>query len=141
MEILIVVAIIGLLAAIAIPAMLRNGERARSNRFIRDIQAASYAFLQYALDHGDYPPDSTPGLMPAGMSDYLGNVKWTQTTVIGGKWDWDKGQFGYAAGVSVYEPDRDAAGMLKIDKIFDDGNLSSGSFRQRANGYIYIIEE
>jgi hypothetical protein len=43
--------------------------------------------------------------------------------------------------VSVYQPDRTTAEMADIDKIIDDGNLSTGVFRQRSNGYIFILQQ
>jgi prepilin-type N-terminal cleavage/methylation domain-containing protein len=140
-EIMIVTAITGLLAALALPYMLSAGERSRNARFARDIQAAASAFLQYALDNGAYPPDSTPGVLPNGMAAYLGTFPWSEDTSIGGQWDWDYQQFGIYAGVSVYQPKLDRDGMLKIDKLFDDGHLGTGNFRSRQDGYIFIIEE
>jgi len=76
-----------------------------------------------------------------GMSNYLEHIDWAGRTPIGGKWDWDRGVFGVAAGVSVYQPDLTPAQMRRIDARMDDGNLKSGMFRQRSQGYISIIEE
>ncbi|MFU8779872.1 MAG: prepilin-type N-terminal cleavage/methylation domain-containing protein [Kiritimatiellia bacterium] len=44
------------------------------------------------------------------------------------------------SGVSVYRPSRTAAEMQAIDARIDDGNLNTGNFRHRTDGYIYIIE-
>ncbi len=140
-EIMIVAAIIGILAALAFPAMLEAGQKSRNTRFAKEIRSAGHAFVQYAFDQGDYPPDRNPAQMPNGMLPYLRGFPWGSTTLIGGLWDWDNGQFGYRAGVSVYMPDRTADQMRKIDAILDDGNLATGQFRQRAGGYIYILEE
>jgi prepilin-type N-terminal cleavage/methylation domain-containing protein len=140
-EIMIVVAIIGLLAALGIPAMTKSGRRARNARFAHDIKLAGHAFVQYSFDHGSYPSDKTPTQMPDGMADYLAKFPWTEDTPIGGQWDWDYEQFGVKAGVSVKSPKWADKDMEKIDKTFDDGNLSTGQFRKRAGGYIYILEE
>ncbi|WP_372846915.1 type II secretion system protein [Pontiella sp.] len=140
-EIMIVSSIIGLLAALGIPAMNHAGIRTRNRIFAAEITAAGQAFVQYALDFGTYPPDTTPSRMPSGMSGYLRNADWTEDTVIGGKWDWDNGQFGVSAAVSVYSPDRTTEQMAKIDGIIDDGNLATGQFRARTSGYMYILEE
>ena len=140
-EIMIVVAIIGLLAAIAIPSMLEAGIKSRGARFAREIENAGHAFVRYSFDHGEFPADKNPAQMPDGMAEYLNRFPWTQETVIGGHWDWDYQQFGHKAGVSVYAPKWNDAQMAKIDKIMDDGNLATGQFRKRSNGYMYIIEE
>jgi len=140
-EIMIVVAIIGLLAAIGVPSMLKSGRKARANRFIHEIQAAGHAFVQYASENATYPSDKNPTQMPDGMAPYLARFPWTEDTVIGGQWDWDYEQFGVLAGVSVYRPKWDDALMQEVDAAFDDGNLNTGQFRKRLAGYIYIIEE
>jgi general secretion pathway protein G len=49
-ELLIVVAIIGILAAIAIPALFHAVERARQKRTIGDIRAVALAVNAYATD-------------------------------------------------------------------------------------------
>ncbi|WP_136062741.1 type II secretion system protein [Pontiella sulfatireligans] len=140
-EIMIVVAIIGLLSAIAIPNMLLAGKNTRDRRFACEIQNAGHAFVRYAFNNGEYPKDKTPRQMPDGMASYLDKFPWTEETVIGGTWDWDFGVFGIAAGVSVHTPNRTTDQMRHIDSIFDDGNLSTGQFRRRSGGYIYILEE
>ena len=139
-EIMIVTSIVGLLASLAIPSMRNAGIKTRSTRFAREIKTAGHAFVQYALDHGDYPADKTPGQMPTGMSGYLSRFPWSEETMIGGRWDWDYEVFGVHAGVSVNSPNWDSEEMQEIDAMIDDGNLGSGQFRQRSGGYIYILE-
>ena len=140
-EIMIVVAIIGLLATLGIPKMLQAGQHTRKARFAREIQTAGHAFVQYAFDQGGYPADKNPAQMPNGMAEYLHGFPWNENTVIGGQWDWDYGVFGVTAGVSVKSPKWGNDQMQEIDAMIDDGNLSSGQFRERSGGYIYILEE
>jgi prepilin-type N-terminal cleavage/methylation domain-containing protein len=141
LEIMIVVAIIGLLVAIGIPSMMNADRNTRTNRFARDIKTAGHAFVQYAFDQGHYPADTFPGQMPDGMSAYLSNFPWSEETVVGGRWDWDFGVFGITAGVSVQSPGWNATLMQAVDIKIDDGNLGTGHFRQRPGGFIYILEE
>lgn len=140
-ELMITVSIIGLLAVLALPRMLEAGNRTKARRFAREIQAAGHAFVRYSFDHGDYPADRTPAQMPEGMAGYLSRFPWTETTLIGGQWDWDNGQFGTRAGVSVYRPEWNDDRMADIDEVLDDGNLATGHFRRRTGGYIYVLEE
>ena len=139
-EIMIVVAIIGLLSALSIPNVFKAGQRTRSIRFAKDIQTASHAFMEYSLETGSYPSDKTPGIMPTDMAPYLTELSWLEETTIGGKWDWDYDVFGVTAAVSVTDPKWDDDLMTEIDVVLDDGNLSTGEFRKRSGGYMYIIE-
>ena len=54
-ELLIVVAIIGILAAIAVPNFLNAQTRARVARVMWDNQAIGSALEMYILDHNDFP--------------------------------------------------------------------------------------
>ena len=139
-EVVVVLLVIGLLAAAGLPAYLRARRYVRCSRFANDIRVATDAFQQYNLDQGDYPPDRWPGQIPPGMAGYLEGLDFRAPTVLGGQWDWDNGQFGYRAGVSVYQPEVSREEMRVADRILDDGNLGTGLFRQRSQGYIYIIE-
>jgi len=139
-EIMVVIGIIGLLAAIAIPNFIKVRKTAFHARFIADLHAAVAAFEMRALEKGDYPPETGPGQMPDGMEAYFKRMDWTAPTPIGGNWDWDNGQFGFKAGISVTQADLDDAEMTEIDQKIDDGNLATGTFRRRAGGYIYILQ-
>jgi len=137
---MITTSIIGLLASLGIPNMLKAGNNTRKVRFAREIRIIGHAFVQYAFAHGDYPADKTPAQMPNGMAEYLSGFPWSEDTVIGGQWDWDYKVFGITAGVSVKSPNWNSEQMQEIDVLIDDGNLGSGQFRSRPGGYIYILE-
>jgi type II secretion system protein G len=62
-ELLIVVAIIGILAAIAVPNFLNAQVRAKVARVQADFQAFSVALESYCLDNGKYPVVSNCGAM------------------------------------------------------------------------------
>lgn len=55
-ELLIVVAIIGVLAAIAVPNFLNAQTRAKIARVTSDMKSIGSALDQYRLDQGHYPP-------------------------------------------------------------------------------------
>ena len=140
-EIMIVVAVIALLTALAIPWFRRYHEDTLNSRFANDLRIACHAVRAYNIKTGQYPPDRTPRQIPAGMDGYLAGMEWRERTPIGGWWDWDFRQFGVWAGVSVYRPERNEEEMARIDTMLDDGNLGTGRFRRRPDGYIYILEE
>ena len=100
-EIMIVVAIIALLVAVALPSFMRARKRAQNTRFIAAVKVASDAFLIYAVEHAGYPADAGPAQVPDGMAPYFGKFAWTQPTPIGGSWDWDDGTVGVKAAISA----------------------------------------
>ncbi|MGC9326072.1 MAG: type II secretion system protein [Candidatus Hinthialibacter sp.] len=66
-ELLIVVAIIGILAAIAVPNFLNAQIRAKIARVQADIQTIALAILTYQTDHNDIPADQNTGPWPSYM--------------------------------------------------------------------------
>lgn len=136
---MIVVVIIGLLAAIAIPAFERVRNRSKVSAFANDIRIGGAAFETYAMEQGGWPADGGSAV-PAVMDGYLNLSKFNGPTPLGGNWDWDNGVFGVTAGLSVRSPTVDSATMVLVDQQIDDGNLSTGDFRERAGGYILVLE-
>lgn len=138
-EIMIVVVIIGLLAAMAIPAFARVRAQSKVSAFANDIRVGSEAFETYAMENGGWPADGG-GAVPGVMDGYLNLAKFSGPTPLGGSWDWDNGVFGVTAGLSVRDPTADLATMVRVDQQIDDGNLATGDFRARAGGYILVLE-
>lgn len=77
-ELLIVVAIIGILAAIAVPNFLNAQIRAKVSRAQADLRTISTAVTAYSVDH-NVPPPSTHGNL--GDSTY-GYIRFNLTTPI-----------------------------------------------------------
>jgi type II secretion system protein G len=75
-ELLIVVAIIGIIAAIAIPNMLDAIERSRQKRSTGEIKTMATAAQSFSTDFGGYPDGATAGGDP--------NATWNTITNIGG---------------------------------------------------------
>lgn len=139
LEILIVVILLGVLAAIVIPQFVDQSEAVEQAAFFTSMKNIASAMNQFrAANGGAFPPDRNPAQCPAGFAPYL-QMNWATEKPLGGQWDWDKGVFGVTAGISVYLPSKSATYMREIDSKFDDGNLNTGSFRARSQGYIYII--
>ncbi|MFH1738172.1 MAG: prepilin-type N-terminal cleavage/methylation domain-containing protein [bacterium] len=77
-ELLIVVAIIGVLAAIAVPSFLNAHVRANVARARADLRTTGTALECYYVDNSDYPPHALPGSSPGtflfdGKTDRLVN--------------------------------------------------------------------
>ncbi|MBN2329455.1 MAG: prepilin-type N-terminal cleavage/methylation domain-containing protein [Candidatus Omnitrophica bacterium] len=70
-ELLIVVAIIGILAAIAVPNFLNAQMRAKVARVVSDMKAVAMAEEQYRLDRGQYTYDGDCGVGQAEHLSYI----------------------------------------------------------------------
>lgn len=142
---MIVVMIIGLLAAIAVPAFAKARRRSQATRAANDLRVFGNAFQQYAMDYGKYPVD-THNTLPPGMEEYIKPAQW-ESSVLGGHYNWEGPTWGEGggydyAGISLFETTASADQLTVLDSIIDDGVLASGMFRLTPNNrYTYIIEE
>ncbi len=142
-EIMIVVVIIGLLAAMAIPAFSRVREKSRNTTLANDLRAFAQAFETYALENGTYPVDADIGIIPpemAGGKSSLDTNSFAATTPIGGKYDWDYNVFGVVAAGSVADATISDEQLTRFDATFDDGNLATGSYRGNTGRYSFILQ-
>ena len=71
-EIMIVVAIIGLLAAIAIPNFIKARETARKNTCINNLRLIDGAIQQWALENGKNSTDKVSSVLSTSLTPYLG---------------------------------------------------------------------
>jgi len=77
-ELLIVIAIIGILAAIAIPNLLNAVQRGKQKRSMSDMRALATAIESYAVDNNYYPAAAcNPGLFTGGTANALGLSSFT----------------------------------------------------------------
>lgn len=80
-ELLIVVAIIGIIVAIAIPNLLNAIQRAKQRRTMGDIRSMATAIEAYAVDFNRYPP-AAGVTMPSGLTYPFANTTGTLKTYI-----------------------------------------------------------
>jgi type II secretory pathway pseudopilin PulG len=139
-EIMVVVVIIGLLAALAVPTFLRLKHSAENSRFLNDLRIFVQAFETYATQNGGWPANVGPGAIPPGMAGDFRSSDWTAKTPVGGHWNWDHGRNGITAAISISGVTADEAQMTEIDAKIDDGDLSTGLFIKASDRYMYIIE-
>ena len=140
-EIMIVVIIIGLLAALAIPAFHTSQRNAKSATFINDVRTYSAAAEVFSLETGDYPEDVGPGVMPTGLDEYIPTMKWIAETPIGGRWDFVKNDMGIISGFGASSHTASNAQLMHIEQKWDDGNLNAGKLRSISGGYYYVIDD
>lgn len=123
---MVVVIIVGLLAAIALPALQRVRRKAIAARYLNDARQIRDGAERYAQENGNYPPNGISGLH-ASLRGYIPESLFAATTTpLGGVWDWDYQQDGLTASISVYQFTASDAQLLEIDRTCDDGNLNTG---------------
>jgi type II secretion system protein G len=62
-ELLIVVAIIGIIAAIAIPNLLNAIDRGKQKRTMADLRSVGTSVETYSIDNNEYPTAATPAAL------------------------------------------------------------------------------
>jgi len=143
LELMIAIAIIGGLAAIAIPNYIRYLKKARISRMVSTLKNFEKGFINYAIDVGDFPNDSDIVLpdMPT-MGRYINPLEWEKPTPLGGRYNWEGPDNHPYAGISVIEATAPQEDFRLLDSMFDDGDLSTGKFRLTPDSrYTYIIDE
>lgn len=155
-ELMVVVTIISMLMALAVPSYQRVQKRARAGAIVNDFRVFSSVFLAYAHENGAWPPEAAAGVVPTGVtSQDLKLDRWTTPTPIGGHFDWENLQVHpggtspggtWRAAIAITDT-ADAPLIIdldlyqQMDQAIDDGNLSTGSFRLGdGNCPIYILE-
>ena len=136
-EIMIVVSIIGMLAAIAVPAFLKSRARAKATRCVSNLRVYLDGLKQYNLDYGEYPSQLMSGLgvLPVGMDDYLDPDDFAGDTACGGQWRWMNNNVGLFApyylvqivdGAYAGKSSPDVELLRQIDSMMDDGTDDGG---------------
>jgi len=81
-ELLIVIAIIGILAAIAIPNLLNALQRGKQKRTMSDIRNLAIAVESYNVDNNQYPTATSCPTFPAGAAVGSGSFTLLKPTYI-----------------------------------------------------------
>lgn len=150
LEIVVVLTVIGILAAIAVPYIKRAKDSAIISTLENDLRVFSQEFKDFELNFRSYPPtQNTPGLYPIGMEDRMSHT-WTLPSVIGGTYRWvysggDDVENPYAyievTGNSTETLRIDPNRLSEIDHDLDDGNPSTGKLRLSGLSIRYYIEQ
>ena len=143
-ELLVVVAVIGILATIAIPIFQQMILRAKATSIMADYYQARNSATEFYADMNRYPKDTLQGEVPwkndPQFQSYIQNkVNWNRPTL---QYDWENwsgtngnptAQFGIAIGFTAFIPD-DALGAVLMKKA---GGLA---VETRPQCYTFIIE-
>lgn len=145
-EILIVVVILGILAAMVVPQFSSATEESRRAAFANSLREMTDSMVMYYVRTNDFPEDGSSGRLPACMIGYLRIGEFEHDTPIGGVWDIERDRNSVTSAIGVHFNDpftrRDDAAMAPIDAIFDDGDVQTGAFRRIAlDRYYYVVAD
>jgi prepilin-type N-terminal cleavage/methylation domain-containing protein len=142
-EIMVVVVIIGILAALGVPSYKRVRTNANANIIASNFRVFANTFVRYAMEEGEWPEDGNANDLSETADPYFARTAWSKTASNGGYWDWELNRHGVIAAVGLTEGtgQMDEAVFVKVDEILDDGNLSTGDFIQTSGYYIYILQQ
>ena len=151
LELSVVVFIVSVLAALAVPAIRKVNLEARSTTVVNDLRVYANALQTYTQEKGDWPVGGVaPGEIPPGMDGYLSKTNWERITPIGGLYTWspDTVQQGerHRAAITITSVGEnkvtiDRAQLTDLDKKIDDGVLDTGTFRLGFRNYpVYVLE-
>ncbi len=144
-ELMVVVAIIGVLTSIAIPNFIRFLERAKVTRTAAELVNIGKGFEMYAGENTQtlegYPVDSHL-VLPPGMDGYVDATLFTSPTPLGGNYNWEGPDNYPYAGIAIQNPNDGDRLMIMLDAKIDDGDLTTGRFRKTPNGrYTFMLWE
>ena len=150
-EIMIVVAVIALIAAIAVPSMIQARETSIRTKLMEELKATADGFEMYAADNGKLPLESKTVstaislayIPPSGMQTYLPkNSHWPDGTDGTRYWVYWTGALpGYEGFLYLYNPGLTTDDITFLDQKFDDGNPNTGALiNYGGTGSIYAVE-
>lgn len=139
-EIMIVVAIIGLLAAIAVPSFMKSRRNARLSNLQNDLRIFADAFTLYSLERKGYPADNVPGVFPPEMGDYLDSQPWLNGTPVGGQYEWHWCA-GFGEFMIAMHNISDSNFMRELDEKIDDGGFNTGILIRSGSTYYFRLDQ
>ncbi len=152
-EIMVVVVILGLLIAIAVPTYRRFQRKSQNTTFVNNLRLFTQAFETYAMKYGTWPLTSDPTdptkIIPVdaaghSMSGEFRDSDW-KAGALGGQWKWNfVGGGGHPkAYISIVGVNVDVSQMDEIAVIVNTGTTGTPSFQKTADPpltYSYTVQ-
>jgi general secretion pathway protein G len=149
-EVMVVVVIIGFLAAAGLPGYRHLTMRSKATALENDLRQFATAIQTYALQNGRWPADGDPQTVPTELTAAL-PANFALKTPIGGvyKWNYNLPADGVTAKAAIVvqtasgNPVSDDEDLFRmVDRQMDDGVLETGNIQVGStNSLVFIIEK
>ena len=123
-EIMIVVVIIGLLAAMGLPAFKRSRENSQNTRLMNDLRVFAGQIETFTMERGNSPRTQSLEIFPQALRTTSKADQWEEGPSIGGEWDIEFGSFGITSAIGVVGYVVSEEQILKFDRTYDDGSVT-----------------
>lgn len=143
-EILVVVIVIGILAAIVVPNSINANDTARIAATAEDLRAIGMAVESYRSTEGRWPRDVNRAVMPTELEGaFKSGNPFDKNVPIGGVYDYDGATSSRGPRISIRGgtgnplPSNDI--IQQLDDYMDDGDLTTGRIRHQGGAIMYLI--
>jgi len=130
---MIVVTIIGLLAAIAVQTFRQVKSASRATVITNDLRLLRDAFQLYVLEYGEWPETAEAGKTPPEMKGAVQDLGIKRPY---GEWQWVRTPPEIRLITLIDDPEV----MQKVDERIDDGNLATGNFSGSGLNFSLTLE-
>jgi len=129
-ELVIVILILGVLAAIAAPKLFDVMEESEVATTLANVQVILDAVERYHADHASLPGDVNRGIFPPDLDGYLHERVFTNPGPLGSLYDWDgPGTSKPVIALAIVFPRSGVSSTefyQRIEQAIDDGDSSTG---------------
>ncbi len=127
-ELMVVLVVIGVLTAVAIPTLASNIDRARMAAAVSQMKSFADGIHSFAILNGAYPGDNHEAV-PAGTDGYINGTAFLEPTPLGGRYNFDYFSGGDYVGISISSFNFPQETRERLDAYVDgEVNLASGIF-------------
>lgn len=142
-EVLIVVIVLGIMAAVAVPKFIDASEETRLTATSEDLRAIVNAVSMYHAKYGSYPRDVNRRQVVGVLDPFFrAENPFSKPAPIGGVYDYEGPPNWSPVQISIRSENasnHSQATAIALDEYMDDGNLKTGSLRRQGNRTYYIV--
>lgn len=143
-ELLVVIVVIGILAAVVVPNTIMAGDSARVAATAQDLRSIEKALEAYRNKTGAWPRNVGAAIMPPEIApSFKKSDPFAKVVPTGGVYDYDGATRSRGPRIVVRSTSGNRIGsddtIRQIDAEIDDGDISTGRLRKAGNRIEYYL--